>query len=194
MILRRVSHTAVEGRFTCRIPGDSNSPTGLLILHPSEFCVTIDTLIHTFQALLYSCHLFLFFVCTLVVLLCNNLWPYERISDNHVNLFMPVNSITGKFEVVSRNNNTFKVTCTSTGGGVLNMSVTGPDFYSHLSNIKAVDTVMRMGNDTFSGTTQTLTASYGEIYNCTASNGVSVLTKSIEVKGNILLNRAHVWV
>ena len=107
---------------------------------------------------------------------------------------MPVNSITGKFEVVSRNNKTFRVTCTSTGGRVLNMSVTGPDFNSHLSNIKAVDTVMRMGNDTFSGTTQTLTASYGEIYNCTASNGVSVLTKSIEVKGNILLNRAHVWV
>ena len=34
--LKRVSDTAVEGRFTCRIPGDSDSPRGLLILYPSE--------------------------------------------------------------------------------------------------------------------------------------------------------------
>ena len=34
--LKRVSDTAVEGRFTCRIPGDSESPRGLLILYPSE--------------------------------------------------------------------------------------------------------------------------------------------------------------
>ena len=34
--LKRVSDTAVEGRFTCQIPGDSDSPRGLLILHPSE--------------------------------------------------------------------------------------------------------------------------------------------------------------
>ena len=34
--LKRVSDTAVEGRFTCSIPGDSDSPRGLLILHPSE--------------------------------------------------------------------------------------------------------------------------------------------------------------
>ena len=34
--LKRVSDTAVEGRFTCRISGDSDSPRGLVILHPSE--------------------------------------------------------------------------------------------------------------------------------------------------------------
>ena len=34
--LKRVSNTAVEGRFTCSIPKDRNSPRGLLILHPSE--------------------------------------------------------------------------------------------------------------------------------------------------------------
>ena len=33
---KRVSDTAVEGKFTCRIPGDSDSPRGLLILYPSE--------------------------------------------------------------------------------------------------------------------------------------------------------------
>ena len=36
VILKRVSDTAVEGRFTCSIPKDRNSPRGLLILHPSE--------------------------------------------------------------------------------------------------------------------------------------------------------------
>ena len=35
--LKRVSDTAMEGRFTCKIPGDSDSPRGLLILYPSEF-------------------------------------------------------------------------------------------------------------------------------------------------------------
>ena len=34
--LKRVSDTAEEGRFTCKIPGDSDSPRGLLILYPSE--------------------------------------------------------------------------------------------------------------------------------------------------------------
>ena len=38
MGLKSVSDTAVEGRFTCKIPGDSDSPRGLLILHSSE-CV-----------------------------------------------------------------------------------------------------------------------------------------------------------
>ena len=37
--LKRVSDTAVEGRFTCRIPGGSDGPRGLLILHPSESVV-----------------------------------------------------------------------------------------------------------------------------------------------------------
>ena len=36
MRLKRVSDTAVEGRFTCKIPGDSDSPRGLLILYLSE--------------------------------------------------------------------------------------------------------------------------------------------------------------
>ena len=34
--LKRVSDTAVEGRFTCKIPQDKDSPRGLLILHPSK--------------------------------------------------------------------------------------------------------------------------------------------------------------
>ena len=39
--LMRVSGTAVEGRFTCSIPKDSDSPRGLLVLHPSESIIII---------------------------------------------------------------------------------------------------------------------------------------------------------
>ena len=35
--LRRVSKTAVEGKFTCHIPGDSNNNKYLFILYPSEY-------------------------------------------------------------------------------------------------------------------------------------------------------------
>ena len=37
--LKRVSETAVEGKFTCHIPNDSNNNKNLLILYPSE-CLT----------------------------------------------------------------------------------------------------------------------------------------------------------
>ena len=36
VILRRVSETAFEGKFTCNITGDSNNTKSLLILYPSE--------------------------------------------------------------------------------------------------------------------------------------------------------------
>ena len=35
--LKRVSQTAVEGKFTCHIPGDSNDNKYLFILYPSEY-------------------------------------------------------------------------------------------------------------------------------------------------------------
>ena len=35
--LKRVSETAVEGKFTCRFPGDSNNNKCLFILYPSEY-------------------------------------------------------------------------------------------------------------------------------------------------------------
>ena len=37
--LKRVSETAVEGKFTCHIPNDSNNNKSLLILYPSELMV-----------------------------------------------------------------------------------------------------------------------------------------------------------
>ena len=38
--LRKVSETAVEGKFTCHIPRDSNNNKSLLILYPSELYET----------------------------------------------------------------------------------------------------------------------------------------------------------
>ena len=35
--LKRVSKTAVEGKFTCHIPNDGNNNRSLLILYPSEY-------------------------------------------------------------------------------------------------------------------------------------------------------------
>ena len=35
--LKRVSETAVEGKFSCQFPGDSNNNKYLLILSPSEY-------------------------------------------------------------------------------------------------------------------------------------------------------------
>ena len=37
--LKRVSETAVEGKFTCHIPNDSNNNKSLFILYPSELMV-----------------------------------------------------------------------------------------------------------------------------------------------------------
>ena len=81
-------------------------------------------------------------------------------------------------------NKTFRVRCTSTGGRVLNMSVTGPDFNSDLSNIRAVGTLKRMGNDIYTATTGTIEKEMAkELYDCTASNGVSSHTGSVGLKG-----------
>ena len=124
--LKRVSDTAVEGRLTCKIPRDSDSPRGLLILHSSE-CVR-ERVVQTLWTLHYH-------YLSLPLL---------------SNLLNPVISVT---EVISGRMKSFRVRCTSTGGRVLNMSVTGPDFNSELSNIQAVGTLKRMGNDSYTATT-----------------------------------------
>ena len=64
------------------------------------------------------------------------------------------------------------------------MSVTGPDFNSNLSNIQAVDTLRRMGNDSYTATTGSIVKEISEeLYDCTASNGVSSHTGSVGLKG-----------
>ena len=68
----------------------------------------------------------------------------------------------------------------------MRMSVNGPRSFlkTSLSNIQAARTLMRMGNDSYSATSKTLKGgNSGQFYNCTASNGVSSITDSVELKG-----------
>ena len=81
------------------------------------------------------------------------------------NLLNPVISVTVTYEVISGRMKSFRVRYTSTGGRVLNMSVTGPDFNSELSNIQAVGTLKRMGNDSYTATTAAINGSgYPQTY------------------------------
>ena len=81
--------------------------------------------------------------------------------------------------------------CTSSGGRALNMSVTTPSggFNEDLDSIQVVNTSLRMGSDMFSGTTNIISGgSNGQLYQCTASNGVSSdPTGSVELRGNSIL-------
>ena len=102
--------------------------------------------------------------------------------------YILVLSVTAKIEMVSRMNKTFRVRCTSTGGRVLNMSVTGPDFNSNLTNIQTVGTLKRKGNDSYTATTGTIVKEISEeLYDCTASNGVSSHTDSVGLKGACII-------
>ena len=76
--------------------------------------------------------------------------------------------------------------CTSSGGRALSMSVTEPGFSEDLDNIQAVGTPQRMGSDSFSGSTDIIPGgSDGQVYECTASNGVSSdPTDSVELRGD----------
>ena len=99
-----------------------------------------------------------------------------------------VNSVVASIEMIPSGNNTFRVRCTSTGGRVLNMSVTGPDFNSELSNIQAVGNQTWMGDDSYTATTGNISGgSERQLYYCTASNGVSSLTGCVVLKGDSFL-------
>ena len=134
--LKRISDTAVEGRFICGDFQKWESAIALLILYPSESCVWRG-------------------VGGRGLGVCISLWfitqqcIHNDITVHTLSILIStaVNSVSASIEMTSGKNNTFRVRCTSTGGRVLNMSVTGPDFKSDLSNIQAVGTLMRMGND-----------------------------------------------
>ena len=100
-----------------------------------------------------------------------------------------VSSVTASIDVVSGREGTFRVRCTSSGGRALSMSVTGPGGFSEdLDNIQAVGTPQRMGSDSFSDSTVIISGgSDGQVYECTASNGVSSNpTGSVELRGELL--------
>ena len=144
LTLKRVSDTALEGKFTCNIPNDSNNNKSLLILYPSE-CYIIT---------------FYFQICSFLVI-----------------------SVEAVVDVVTE-----EIHCTSTGGRVLNMSITGSHgVVSALRNIQAVGTQRWMGNDSYSASGTVAGANDGDTYNCTASNGVSSATDSVEIRGERVL-------
>ena len=98
--------------------------------------------------------------------------------------------MTASIDVESGRERTFRVRCTSSGGRALSMSVTGPGGFSEdLDNIQAVGTPQRMGSDSFSDTTNIIPGgSDGQLYQCTASNGVSSesdTTDSVELRGDL---------
>ena len=87
---------------------------------------------------------------------------------------------------------TEEIHCTSTGGRVLNMSITGPHgVVSALRNIQAVGTQRWMGNDSYSASGTVAGANDGDTYNCTASNGVSSATDSVEIRCERILFRRN---
>ena len=97
-------------------------------------------------------------------------------------------SVTASIDVASGRLGTFRVRCDSSGGRALSMSVTGPGGFSEdLANIQAVGTPQRMGSDSFSDSTDILPGvSDGQLYECTASNGVSSdPTGSVELSGTL---------
>ena len=80
----------------------------------------------------------------------------------------------GTFQVLEGDSGVFKVTCTSTGGRPLTMSVTGPSgVVEDMMNIFVEGNMEAMGNDTFSAEIFKQNGKHGDIYTCIASNGVS---------------------
>ena len=84
---------------------------------------------------------------------------------------------------VKRGTGIFKIKCTSTGGRPLTMSVTGPsgvveDMINIVSDKMGNDTFEGMGNDTFSAGVMRQNGKHGDMYICTASNGVFNLSSN----------------
>ena len=78
----------------------------------------------------------------------------------------------------------FRVKCTSTGGRVLNMSITGPHGVAlPLSSIQPVGTQRWMGKDSYSATSTIASADDGDTYNCTGTNGISTVYDSVHIRG-----------
>ena len=92
-------------------------------------------------------------------------------------------------DVISGREKIFRVKCTSFGGKTFAMNVEGPQYYGKeeclMHKIRAVGEPQRMGSDTYSATTSVISGGCnGDIYQCTASNGVAPNQRhSVELKG-----------
>ena len=86
---------------------------------------------------------------------------------------------------MSGDGSTFKVTCTSTGGRPLTMSVTGPSgVVEDMMNIVVEGNMEGMGNDTFSANVIRQRGYHGDFIVCKASNGVSNASHSFTFEGS----------
>ena len=90
-------------------------------------------------------------------------------------MFSTVSSVKATVEVISGREGTFRVQCTtSSGGKTFTMDVEGPGYSVEEQGqmrVEAVGTPQRMGNDTYSATTNVISGGCnGDTYQCTASN------------------------
>ena len=78
----------------------------------------------------------------------------------------------------------YKVSCTSTGGRPLTMSVTGPSgVVEDMMNIVVEGNMEGMGNDTFSANVIRQRGSHGDVYACMASNEISNASHHFTLQG-----------
>ena len=85
-----------------------------------------------------------------------------------------VSSVVGNFQVLESDSGVFNVSCTSTGGRPLRMSVTGPSgVVEDMMNIVVEGDMEGQGNDTFSAEVVRQNGKHGDFYTCIASNEVS---------------------
>ena len=93
-----------------------------------------------------------------------------------------VTGVTAFILVESGRKGTFRVRCSINGGGGLNVSVTGASNFS--TNIRRVIDSNGVGKDTYHATTDIIPGGRNrDNYWCTASNGVSSKTKSVQLRG-----------
>ena len=84
----------------------------------------------------------------------------------------PTVTASVSINVVSAREGTYTVTCTTTGGTVLSGSLTGPGGVN-ITNFSSVGTLNYRGQDSYRASTGTRTGgSDGDIYQCTATNGI----------------------
>ena len=99
-----------------------------------------------------------------------------------------VSSVFSTIEVMSRRERIFKVICMANGGLVWQIDVDGPHNSSkehHRLQVETVGELQNMGNDNYSASTSVLSSgSDGDVYRCTASNGVAAdKTNAIILRG-----------
>lgn len=103
-----------------------------------------------------------------------------------------VTSVSVSIEEVSIEKRSLRVRCTSTGGRVLSMSVTGPGLNkTEISDITAATLLLNNGDDSYTGAiiyyyTGRMLGIYRQSFYCTASNGVSSATGCVGLKGDYI--------